>query len=162
MPGLIKSVLIASTVAAGTVGSVAAVGMGFDFNSGAPAATPVDAGPSQVRMSPISVPIGGWTLKKKKNAAKVLVVSIVLDVPNGDARQAVCRLMPRLVSAVNNEVSHNVLYQDNWKEALTGSLGQRLKVRFNRALGRTLISDVRLQAFGSETDAPPPTCAAAV
>ncbi|PIW29170.1 MAG: hypothetical protein COW30_05520 [Rhodospirillales bacterium CG15_BIG_FIL_POST_REV_8_21_14_020_66_15] len=163
MPGLVKSVLLASAVAAGTVGSVAAVGLafniGFDFKG--KEASVVDRGPSVVRMEPISIQIGGWTLKKKRNEARVLIVSISLDVPDGAARRAVCRLMPRLVSAVNSEVSRNVLYRETWKEALTGSLGQRLKVRFNRALGRTLITDVSLQAIGSENDAPPPTCVAA-
>lgn len=162
MPGFIKSVLIAGIVAAGTVGSVAAIGAGFNIGfsgAGKPASGP---GPAVVRMAPIAVHIGGWTLKKKKHEARVLIVSIAIDVPNGDARDAVCRLMPRLVSAVNGEVSRNVLYQDTWKEALTGSLGQRLTGRFNRALGRTLINDVRLQTHGSKAEAPPPTCAAAV
>ncbi|MCF3630486.1 hypothetical protein RJ527_04465 [Thalassospiraceae bacterium LMO-SO8] len=161
MPGFIKSVLIASTVAAGTVGSVAAIGTGFDVSLPGGGERASDRGPSVVRMAPIAVHIGGWTLKKKKNEDKVVIVSIAIDVPNGDARDAVCRLMPRLVSAVNGEVSRNVLYQDTWKEALTGSLGQRLTGRFNRALGRTLINDVRLQAHGSKAEAPPPTCAAA-
>jgi flagellar basal body-associated protein FliL len=162
MPGFIKSVLIASSVAAGTVGSVAAIGTGFDVSfSGARQPAP-DPGPSVVRMAPIAVHIGGWTLKTKKNEDRVVIVSIAIDVPNGDARNTVCRLMPRLVSAVNSEVSRNVLYQDTWKEALTGSLGQRLTVRFNRALGRTLINDVRLQAHASKGEAPPATCVDAV
>ena len=156
MPGLIKSILVSSTVAAGTVGSVAALGTHFDFGIGGTA--PVDPGPSVVRMAPISVQIGGWTLKKKRNEAKMLFVSIALDVPDGDARRTVCRLMPRLVAAVNSEVSHNVLYQETWKQALIGSLDQRLQARLNRALGRTLVNDVRLKAFASEADAPPATC----
>ncbi|MEQ9684092.1 MAG: hypothetical protein RLO49_15420, partial [Rhodospirillales bacterium] len=137
MPGFIKSVLIASTVAAGTVGSVAAIGTGFDFSFQGATERAAERGPSVVRMAPIAVHIGGWTLKKKKNEDKIGIVSIAIDVPNGDARDTVCRLMPRLISAVNGEVSRNVLYQDTWKEALTGSLGQRLTGRFNRALGRT-------------------------
>ncbi|MEQ8804661.1 MAG: hypothetical protein RIE87_15720 [Rhodospirillales bacterium] len=161
MPGFIKSVLIASTVAAGTVGSVAAIGTGFDFSFQGATERAAERGPSVVRMAPIAVHIGGWTLKKKKNEDKIVIVSIAIDVPNGDARDTVCRLMPRLISAVNGEVSRNVLYQDTWKEALTGSLGQRLTGRFNRALGRTLINDVHLQVHGSKAEAPPPTCAAA-
>ena len=86
MPGFIKSTLIASTVAAGTVGSVAAIGTEFDFGFGKGKAGPVDPGPSVVRMAPISIQIGGWTLKKKKNEAKVLIVSIALDVPSGEAK----------------------------------------------------------------------------
>lgn len=162
MPGFFKSVVIATTVAAGTVGSVAAIGMGFDVSFKGAADPAINPGPSVVRMAPISVHIGGWTLKKKKNEDKTLTVSIAIDVPDSDARDAVCRLMPRLVSAVNGEVSRNVLYQATWKEALTGSLGQRLTVRFNRALGRTLINGVRLQAHASETEAPPATCTDAV
>ena len=158
MPGLIKSILISSMVAAVAVGSVAAVGTNFKFNFGSGDVAPVDPGPSVVRMAPISVQIGGWTLKKKRNEAKMLFVSIALDVPDGDARRTVCRLMPRLVAAVNSEVSHNVLYQETWKQALTGSLDQRLQTRLNRALGRTLVSELRLQGFASEVDAPPATC----
>ncbi|MEQ8228493.1 MAG: hypothetical protein RIA64_10445 [Rhodospirillales bacterium] len=160
MPGFIKSTLIASTVAAGTVGSVAAIGTEFDFGFGKGEVGPVDPGPSVVRMAPISIQIGGWTLKKKKNEAKVLIVSITLDVPSGEAKETACRLMPRLVSAVNSEVSREVLYQATWKQALEGSLGQRLQTRFNRALGRTVISKVSLQAYGSEYEAPQATCPA--
>jgi hypothetical protein len=159
MPGLIKSIVIASGVAAGTVGSVAAVGLGVNLDYSSSGVRAPDPGPSTVNMAPISVQIGGWTLRKKKNEAQVLVVSISLSVPNGDARETVCRLMPRLISSVNSEVSHNVLYRDTWKEALAGSLGQRLKDRFNRALGRTLITDVGLQAYGSEFEAPRESCA---
>ena len=162
MPGFIKSTLIATTVAAGTVGSVTAVGMGFnvDLNFGKGNGAPVDAGPAVVRMAPISVQIGGWTLKKKKNEANQVIVSISLEVPNGEAKETACRLMPRLISAVNSEVSRNVLYRATWKQALEGSLGQRLKDRFNRALGKTVISKVHLQAFDDEYQAPAATCPA--
>jgi len=110
----------------------------------------------EVRMRPQQVQIGGYSLNSKQKA-KVLMVSVAMNVTGSHNQLKVCRLMPRLVSSVNTAFANLANYGDA-QISIPSDLPGALKQRFNRALGENLVESVSLTAYQDDKTPPVSNC----
>lgn len=154
-----KSLMIGVVASLVIVGGVAGVGIylskGADDQISASGLVNDDK-QRQVRMRPQQVQIGGYSLNSKQKA-KVLMVSVAMNVTGSHNQLKVCRLMPRLVSTVNTAFANLANYGDA-QISIPKDLPGALKNRFNRALGENLVDSVVLSAHQDDKTPPATNC----
>ena len=114
--------------------------------------------PRTMRIQAIPVRLGGHGLKPLRATDEIAVLSISLTVSNATERDLVCRLAPRLIAAVTQNVGqrytdHEVLARD-----LDKVLPTHLRRQFNRALKAEMIETVSILKLEPDEPRPRATC----
>lgn len=163
MNKFLKSLMIGVLASLVLIGGVAGVGIylskGGDDKISASALVNDDK-QREVRMRPQQVQVGGYSLNGKEKA-KVLMVSVAMNVTGSQNQLKVCRLMPRLVSTVNTAFA-NLANFGEAQLSIPKDLPGALKQRFNRALGENLVESVSLSAYQDSKTPPATNCPEAI
>jgi hypothetical protein len=160
MDKFMKSLLIGVGASILLIGGVAGVGIWVSSQPSASTesvAMVKDDKVHTVRMRPQAVQIGGYSLKSK-DKARLLLVSVGMQVTGGHNVAKVCQLMPRLVSSLNAAFANLASYSGNAQDAIPKDLPGQLQRRFNKALGVRLVDDVSLTAYQDKKDIPASNC----
>lgn len=157
MKKFIKTLLLGIGASAVVIGAVIGGMLWMSAEPEKPAEPVADNAPHVVRMAPLAVQVGGYDLSGRSNA-KLLLVSIELLVTGSKNRDEVCRLMPRLVSTVNSELSRKASFGKDFNESLETSVPLLMRRKFNEALGDGLIDKVTVKALQGKRSAPAGTC----
>jgi len=114
--------------------------------------------PQTLRIQAIPVRLGGYSLKYKRGTGDIVMLSVSVTVPGAKEKELVCRLAPRLVSTVTNDVTIRYAETDALRADLTRTLPDHLRRRFNLALGGTLIQSVTVDTVDAGQFPPQSTC----
>ncbi len=114
--------------------------------------------PQTLRIQAIPVRLGGYSLKYKRGTGDIVMLSVSVTVPGHAERDVVCRLAPRLVSTVTNDVTIRYSDVDALRTDLTKTLPEHLRRRFNLALGGKLIQSVIVDKVEAGQLPPQSTC----
>lgn len=115
--------------------------------------------PQTLRIQAIPLRLGGYSLRYKRGTGDIVMLSISVTVPGLSEKNLVCRLAPRLVSTVTNDVTIRYTEVDALRADLTKSLPEHLRRRFNLALGGRLIQSVTVDTVDAGELPPQSTCA---
>ncbi|MCF3631100.1 hypothetical protein RJ527_11135 [Thalassospiraceae bacterium LMO-SO8] len=114
--------------------------------------------PQTLRIQAIPIRLGGYSLKYKRGAGDIVMLSVSVTVPGRAERDLVCRLAPRLVSTVTNDVTIRYSDVDELRTDLTRALPEHLRRRFNLALNGNLIQSVTVDKVEAGKLPPQSTC----
>ncbi|HBC08603.1 MAG TPA: hypothetical protein DC046_13645 [Rhodospirillaceae bacterium] len=114
--------------------------------------------PQTLRIQAIPVRLGGYSLKYKRGTGDIVMLSVSVTVPGLKEKDLVCRLAPRLVSTVTNDVTIRYSDVDALRTDLTKTLPEHLRRRFNLALGGRLIQNVIVDKVEAGKLPPQSTC----
>lgn len=114
--------------------------------------------PQTLRIQAIPVRLGGYSLKYKRGTGDIVMLSVSVTVPGRAERDLVCRLAPRLVSTVTNDVTIRYSDVDELRTDLTRTLPEHLRRRFNLALNGNLIQSVTVDKVEAGKLPPQSTC----
>tara|TARA_R100001129_G_scaffold64469_3_gene44075 strand:+ start:2417 stop:2896 length:480 start_codon:yes stop_codon:yes gene_type:complete len=114
--------------------------------------------PQTLRIQAIPVRLGGYSLKYKQGTGDIVMLSVSVTVPGLKEKDLVCRLAPRLVSTVTNDVTIRYSDIDALRADLTKTLPEHLRRRFNLALGGKLIQSVIVDKVETGQLPPRSTC----
>tara|TARA_R110001592_G_scaffold81299_4_gene241377 strand:+ start:960 stop:1439 length:480 start_codon:yes stop_codon:yes gene_type:complete len=117
--------------------------------------------PQTLRIQAIPVRLGGYSLKYKRGTGDIVMLSVSVTVPGRTERDLVCRLAPRLVSTVTNDVTIRYSDVDELRTDLTRTLPEHLRRRFNLALNGNLIQSVTVDKVEAGKLPPQSTCTGA-
>ncbi|UTW51070.1 hypothetical protein KFF05_14230 [bacterium SCSIO 12827] len=114
--------------------------------------------PQTLRIQAIPVRLGGYSLKYKRGTGDIVMLSVSVTVPGLKEKDLVCRLAPRLISTVTNDVTIRYAEVEALRADLTKTLPEHLRRRFNLALGGKLIQSVIVDKVEAGQFPPQSTC----
>lgn len=114
--------------------------------------------PQTLRIQAIPVRLGGYSLRYKRGTGDIVMLSVSVTVPGTKEKELVCRLAPRLVSTVTNDVTIRYAEIEALRADLTRALPEHLRRRFNLALGGKLIQRVTVDTVDVGQFPPQSTC----
>lgn len=114
--------------------------------------------PQTLRIQAIPIRLGGYSLKYKRGTGDIVMLSVSVTVPGRAERDLVCRLAPRLVSTVTNDVTIRYSDVNELRTDLTRNLPEHLRRRFNLALNGNLIQSVTVDKVEAGKLPPQSTC----
>ncbi len=114
--------------------------------------------PQTLRIQAIPIRLGGYSLKYKRGTGDIVMLSVSVTVPGRAERDLVCRLAPRLVSTVTNDVTIRYSDVNELRTDLTRTLPEHLRRRFSLALNGNLIQSVTVDKVEAGKLPPQSTC----
>ncbi|MEQ8804143.1 MAG: hypothetical protein RIE87_11610 [Rhodospirillales bacterium] len=151
-----KSLVVAGGVTGTILGAVLLTGLMTDPHMELDDAA--NSRPQTLRIQAVPVRLGGYGLKYKKGAGDIVLLSITVKVGGVPERDLVCRLAPRLVSTVTQEVTLRYSETEALDADIGTSLPAHLRRRFNQALKSDVIQDVTIDRINSGEFPPQGTC----
>jgi hypothetical protein len=115
--------------------------------------------PETIRIQAVPIRLGGYGLQHKRGEGDVVMLSISVRVANEMERGLVCRLAPRLIAAVTQDIGQQYSDPETLSADITTTLPGKLQRRFNRALKADLIDSVTIEKITAGSFVPPATCA---
>lgn len=151
-----KSLAVAGGVTGTILGAVLLTGLMTDRHTEMDGAA--NSRPQTLRIQAVPVRLGGYGLKYKKGAGDIVLLSIAVRVDGVQERDLVCRLAPRLVSTVTQEVTLRYSEAVALDADIGKSLPDHLRRRFNQALKSDVIQGVIVDRINSGEFPPQSTC----
>ncbi len=152
-----KSLAIAGGMTGAVLGAVVLTGL---MTNDQVSIDSIGAGqPQNLRIQTIPIRLGGYGLKRKGEAAsEIVLLSIALRVNSPQDKQIVCRLAPRLIATVTQDVGLRYEDSETLQADLQAALPRHLRTRFNHALKGNLIQGVIIKRVPPGSPPPRSSC----